>query len=117
MINTSASGLSNRRMIKRWKKVFVRLIDLAAINAMVIYFNHNPALKPKYLTKSSESLIHALVLPLLDSRASTSVETSDAAKHLQGKHFPVSKYPDAKKCCTVCGYQKNKDRKRRRKKT
>ena len=97
--------------------MFVRLIDLAAINAMVIYFNHNPALKAKYLTKSSESLIHALVLPLLDSRASTSVETSDAAKHLQGKHFPDSKYPDAQKCCTVCGYQKNKDRKRRRKKT
>lgn len=36
----------------------------------------------------------------------TNVQTGDVTKCFQGKHFPISKYPDAKKCWSGCGYQK-----------
>ena len=54
------------------------------------------------------SLIHALVQPLLNSHALINVQTGDVKKCFQGKHFPISKYPDPKKCWSGCGYQKTK---------
>lgn len=108
----------NRRTMKWWKKVFVRLVDLAVINAMVIYFEQNPDLKSKYQShkKFRIALIHALVQSCVENREPVS-KHDDPATRLQGKHFPTSKYPEAKKCCTVCGYKKNKNGKQARKKT
>ena len=41
----------NRKTINKWKKVVVKLIDLAVTNTMAIYSDHNPALKPRYQSR------------------------------------------------------------------
>lgn len=38
----------NQRTLKWWEKVFVPLIDLAVINAMIIFFKNHPAEREKY---------------------------------------------------------------------
>ena len=60
------------------------------------------------------ALIHQLVQPLLDGCANNGNGGNNRdrpsllpeASRLQGKHFAISKYPDERKCCVVCGYKK-----------
>ena len=66
-----------------------RLVDLAVINAMVVYFEQNAAMKSKYQAhkKFRVALIHALVEAYVENRESI-VKGDDPATRLQGKRFP-----------------------------
>ena len=110
-----------RKSLKWWKKVFFRLVEMAIVNAMCVYFMKNPELAKKRSAhkKFRELLVHALVQPLLDRKSDDLVETrgrpdvsiqpvsrrniSDIVR-LTGKHFATKKTPRRK--CTVCGYKK-----------
>ena len=116
-----------RKTVKWWKKVFVRLFELSVINAMVIYFHNYPDLgrKSNAHKKFRIALIHQLVQTLLDVRANNGNGGNNRgrpsllpeASRLQAKHFAISKYPDERKCCVVCGYKKKANGKPSFKKT
>ena len=58
----------NRRSGKWWKKVFFRMVELAVINAMVIYFDiHKDFAKSRHPHKKFRiNLSHQLVQPYLN---------------------------------------------------
>ena len=97
---------------------------MAVINSMVIFLKNSEfAVKYQSHKLYRVQLIHQIVQPLLDFKASGEISYYCAGRrsakmnevHLVGKHYPESKHP-SKKCCVLCGYKK-KDGKYARKKT
>ena len=102
-----------RKSRKWWKKVFLRMFELAVINSYIVYRALNPEINGKKANRSHRlfrfALIHEMVQILLDARADpndgANVErngrpsTSDSSR-LSGKHFP-------KKECVFCLWLQN----------
>ena len=115
-----------RKSIKWWKIVFFRLIELCVVNAIIIYFHKNAdiALKRQAHKYFREALARELVQELLDAKENPHNENADVSAQcqskelvrLRGKHFPVSQYPKRGRCVR-CGYEKNKSKKYKDKKT
>ena len=66
-----ASYSFTRKTIKWWKKIFIRVFELATINAMILYHQKYPDKMKAYQShkKFRIELIHQLVQPLLDQNA------------------------------------------------
>ena len=102
----------NRKTTKWWKRLFFRLLDMAIINAMVLYLNVFPEKRKERQShkKYRLQLAHELVQPLLDLYADPSSGRSSGRKpvtadvRLKGKHFAVSQQP--RRRCVACAYQK-----------
>ena len=91
----------NCKVLKLWKKVLYRLLDLAVVKCMIIFHNINPDLGHKYRSdkRFRQNLIHELVQPLLDAKSTVNVYTASRLQpkpmndlRLKGKHLPKSKY-------------------------
>ena len=105
----------NRRSGKWWKKVLFRLVELAIINAMVIYFDkHKDFVKSCHPHKKFRIILsHQLVQPYLNLASDGDITASSRGRptncdgvRVSGKHFAVSMHP-TRKCCKRCGYKKN----------
>ena len=101
------------------------MLELATINAMVIYFHQNEAFaKSRQLHKKFRIILsHQLIQPYLDGFANNEMVVKSRGKtpqsdavRLKGKHFATSKY-QIRKCCKHCGYKKRVRRKPSSRKT
>ena len=60
-----------RRSMKWWKRLFFRILEIAIINATVIFMERNPAFKKRKQSHKlfREMLLHEMFQPLLDGRS------------------------------------------------
>ena len=100
----------NRKTLKWWKKVFWRLIEMALINAFLIFKFQRPDTSHK---RFRLDLAYNLAQPIVDARTigrslpgpgrSPAVQSD----RLSGKHFPTASRKGApRKRCKVCAFQK-----------
>jgi len=90
-------SMSKRKMLKWWKKVFWRLLDICIVNSLIIYQTNFPASKIKNQKLFCQKLVKELFEPLLALHASPdcpvhlslSKQLSVSYENrLVGKHFP-----------------------------
>ena len=119
--HVSYYSMTNRRMLKWWKKVFWRLIDITIVNAWIIFHTNFPESAVNSHKSFRLHLAESLVQPPLDIKASPNcppyLQASrgrrpvSADKRLTGKHFPYKSKKRGR--CIVCGSQKSSSGKRR----
>ena len=90
-------SLTQRRTLKWWKKVFWRMIDITILNSWIIFHANFPESSITSHREFRVELVHQLVQPLLQMKASCDNPLSYSArgrkpvsteKRLTGKHFP-----------------------------
>lgn len=115
----SYHSLTKRKTIKWWKKVFWRLIDMAILNANIVYRSNSPESNTTTNRQFRLALIDELVQPLLLSKASGLYTTPQPGRRpgkdlsrLKGKHFPY-KHTSRRRRCVVCSNAKNVNNKRK----
>lgn len=112
----------NRKSLKWWKKVFFRLLDMAIVNSMLLFFKKNPQLQKKknaskkfremlvyemvqpFLYEQADNLTQPAGRPSLEPKTKSKVDVLDSTR-LTGKHYASKRNP-RRKCC-VCAYKRD----------
>ena len=97
-------SLTSRRTIKWWKKIIWRMIDIAILNSWLIFRTNFPSSRLKSHRMFRIQLVHELVQPYLDMRATAGLsrgrQSVSPDRRLQGKHFPYKSIRRLR--CVVC---------------
>lgn len=114
------------KTFKWWKRVWFHLLNVAMMNAFLIYKDHTKDKVLMSMRAFRKSVVHDLVrdadgahVPSLQGRhRSRTAEGDDSITRLQGRHFPSKITTDGKKqhptrVCTVCSQSLRSQRKRR----
>ena len=107
-------SMTSRRMLKWWKKVFWRMVDLCIVNSWIIFRTNTPDSDIKSQRLFRLKLVQELVQPLIDIQSSQNCpeylqdkkgrKQGSSASRLIGKHFPYKEQKRGK--CVICAPKK-----------
>ena len=110
-----------RKSMKWWKKVLIRMVELCIVNAFVLFQHKNRHLKKQNSVHKAfrETLPIQLVQSFLDKNAdsykSPLAHYKSDDKRLVGKHFPTKHEERGR--CTACAFKHSATGKRKHTKT
>jgi len=111
--------LTNRKTVKKWKKVFWCLIDMSILNSFIIFKTNFPENDMNSHRLFRIELVHELVQPLLNLKSNTDQlpyskrrKGTSADKRLVGEHFVYKSTKWAR--CVVCYKNQTKERQEKR---
>ena len=103
-------SMTSRRMLKWWKKVFWRMIDLCIMNSWIIFHTNTPNSSIKTQRLFRLELVQQLVQPLIDLRSSLHCpeylqdkkgrKRGSSEPRLVGKHFAYKEEKRGR--CVIC---------------
>ena len=113
----SYHSLTVRKTVKWWKKLFWRLIDMAILNASIVFRTNHPDKGIRSNREFRLALIEELVAPILFKSSNDGIFTGGRRPRLEldrlkGKHF-IYKDTSIRKRCVVCYTAKTPGNKRK----
>ena len=109
-------SMTSRRMLKWWKKVFWRMVDLCIVNSWIIFRTNTPSSDIKSHRLFRLKLVQQLVQPLIDLRSSPDCpeylwdskgrKRASSELRLVSKHFPYKEEKRGR--CIICSQTSTK---------